>query len=146
MKKLFIVLLLLAIPVTTSADESKGKFTKHFKESMFKVTKNGEFSVEIIVKQEGLKVGLNTFKIGLHDRNDHDLEDAKITITPWMPDMGHGVKTKPVVTDKGKGLYIVENIEFSMSGLWMLKVIVKKDDTEDKAIFTIPHIKSTKKF
>jgi hypothetical protein len=134
------------MPSAAFADEGHGKFTQHFKDSMFKVTKNGNFSVEIIVKQEELKVGLNTFKIGLHDRNDHDLEGAEITIVPWMPDMGHGVKTKPVVTDKGKGLYIAENVEFSMSGLWILKVTVKKGDTEDKTIFTIPDIKSTKKF
>ena len=146
MKKLFIVLLLLAIPLITSADESKGKFTQHYKDSMFKVTKKGKFGVELIVKKEELKVGFNTIKISLHDKKDHDLEGAKITIKAWMPEMGHAVKTKPVITEKGKGLYIAENIEFSMSGMWLLKVTVKKGDIEDKSIFTFPKIKSKKKF
>jgi hypothetical protein len=144
MKNLFILLLLLIFPIVTSADE--GKITQHNKDTMSKVTENGKFAIEIIVNQEELKVGLNTMKFSLHDVNNNALEGALITIMPWMPDMGHGVKTKPVVTEEGKGLYNADNIEFSMSGLWILKIIVKKDDIEDKAVFTFPHIKSTKKF
>lgn len=144
MKNLFILLLILIFPIVTTADE--GTLAQQNKDSMSKVTKNGKFVVEIMVNQDELKVGLNTMKIALHDEKDHALEGAVITVIPWMPDMGHGVKTKPVVTDKGKGLYIAENVEFSMSGLWMIKIKIKKDDVEDKAVFTIPHVKSTKKF
>lgn len=145
MKCVFFILMLLIVPFTVCADND-GTFTKHYKESLFQVTEQREFSVEIVVQKEELKVGYNSAKLIIHDRNDHDVEGAEITIVPWMPDMGHGVKAKTVITDKGHGLYEAENIEFSMTGRWEWKITIKKGTVEDKVLFEFPDIQSGKKF
>src|SRR6185369_7413791 len=59
----------------------------------------------------------------------------KVAITPWMPTMGHGVWDKPVVTERGGGIYHVENIKIIMNGRWDLRVSVTKGTLEGQVIF-----------
>jgi hypothetical protein len=67
---------------------------------------------------------------------------AELTVTPWMPSMGHGVFERPVVTERGGGLYSVGNIDLIMGGHWELRVQVKKDGLEDNATFDFPDVRS----
>jgi len=98
------------------------------------------FSVEMVVKEHGLKTGLNGVDIIIHDKNDRDVVGAGITVTPWMPEMGHGVFDKPVITEKGGGLYEVSNIILVMSGHWELRINIAKDSMEDSAVFDFPDV------
>ncbi len=135
-----IVLFLLALSSVVHADEGHSKFTKHFQKSLFKITQKGLFSVEMIVKEGELKVGKNEIDLIIHDSNDRDVVDAKVEVIPWMPEMGHGVPEKPVIEEKGGGLYRVKNIVLIMGGNWELRVRIKKDDQEDMAGFNFPNI------
>jgi len=117
-----------------------GKFTQHYAGSLFEVTGNGLYSVEMLVIGKELKIGMNAVDVIIHDARDHDVMGAEITVTPWMPEMGHGVKEKPVITERGGGLYSVENVEISMPGLWELRVEVRKGKGEDTAIFRFPGV------
>ncbi len=99
------------------------------------------FSVELVLKEHDLKTGVNTVDLIIHDKNDRDTVSADVTVTPWMPDMGHGVSEKPVITERGGGLYSVENIILIMSGRWELRVNIKKGGMEDSAVFNFPDVK-----
>jgi len=77
----------------------------------------------------------------VHDKNDKDVASAGITVTPWMPEMGHGVYEKPVVTERGGGLYSVENIILIMGGHWELRIKIRKGDAEDSVTFDFPDVK-----
>jgi len=112
-----------------------GGFTKHYEESLFEVTRNGLFSVEMVFPGHELRTGANTVDLIIHDKEDRDVVGGEITVTPWMPAMGHGTFEAPVVTEKGGGLYAVENIILTMSGNWELRVGVKKAEAEDTAVF-----------
>lgn len=122
-------------------DHKHDQFTQHYDNSLFQITEKGLFSVEMVVKEHGLKTGMNELDIIIHDKNDRDVIGAGVTVTPWMPEMGHGVFDAPVVTEKGGGLYTVENIILIMSGHWELRVSVKQDEREDKAVFDFPDVK-----
>jgi hypothetical protein len=113
---------------------------KHYKDSLFKVTEKGLFGVEI-VKGNELKIGPNTLDVIIHDKNDADVAGAELDVTPWMPSMGHGVFERPVVTERGGGVYTVGNIDLIMGGHWELKIRVRKDGQEDAATFDFPDIR-----
>lgn len=144
MRKLAVLVLIAVLcPLPAFADvghSGEGKFTRHYAQSLFKVTDSGLYSVEMLVIGNELKIGTNAVDVIVHDAKDADVMGAEITVTPWMPGMGHGVKEKPVVTERGGGLYSVENVEISMPGRWELRVKVKKGEAEDVAVFGFPDV------
>lgn len=142
MRAVLVSLLLVVLPFSSLAGTERATFTKHYDDSIFKVTEKGLFSLEIVMKDEGFKVGQNTIDIIAHDKGDRDLVGAEITVTPWMPEMGHGVREQAVVVEKGGGLYRAENIVLNMGGFWELRIVVKKDKAEDSAVFEFRDIQS----
>ena len=101
-----------------------------------KKSDQGSFVLELAPSGEGLKNGPNSFDLMLRDPAGKGVEGAEITITPWMPLMGHGVWEKPVVTERGGGHYQVGNVVIIMSGLWELKVAVATGKKQDLAGFS----------
>ena len=118
------------------------KVTKHFDDSLTKLTDNNLYSLELVIPDEHLKMGVNTVEIIVHHSTGGDVAQADVTVTPWMPSMGHGVMEKPVVMERGGGLYSVENVVLSMTGHWQLQVKVAKDDKTDEAVFDFPEVKA----
>jgi hypothetical protein len=144
MKYFYIVASFLLVTGCASGDQAiheHDAFTQHYENSLFQVSKNRVYSVEMVIKEHELKTGANQVDIIVHDKNDHDVVGAAISVTPWMPTMGHGVLVKPVMTEKGAGLYSVDNIVFSMGGLWELRVEIDKDNVKDTAVFNFPDVK-----
>lgn len=125
-----------------SGGPAEPELTKHYEESVFKFTVNKLFGVEMVLEGNELRKGLNRLDLIIHDRNDRDVEGAEITVTPWMTDMGHGVAEKPVVVEKGGGLYRLENIDIVMAGNWELRVEVKKGGAEDGVVFVFAGMKA----
>lgn len=109
-------------------------------EDITEPTEKGLFSVKIMVQDKELKPGKNTIELLIRDKNGRDVERAEITVTPWMPEMGHGVEIEPVISEKGKGLYTADNVYLSMSGRWELRIDVQKGDARDRVVFSFPHI------
>jgi len=69
-----IVLLTLLFPLTGFAAETSqhgsDPRTKHRENGLLKMTQNGLFSVEMVIKEKELKVGVNALDIIVHDKND----------------------------------------------------------------------------
>jgi hypothetical protein len=130
---------------TTGAIHDDGEkphapMTKHYEDTLFQTTEKGEFSVEVLLPDEGIEMGFNKIDVIIHDKKDHDITGADILVTPWMPSMDHGVKEKPVISERGGGLYAVSNLVFSMTGQWEIRVKVVKGDIVDSAAITLPEI------
>lgn len=128
--------------MTESHGHGDVKVTKHFDESLTILTDKNLFSLEMVVPAKQLSMGVNTVEIIVHHASGGDVPQAELTVTPWMPSMGHGVMQKPVVTERGGGLYSVDNVVLSMTGHWQLQVKVAKDDKEDTAVFNFPEVKA----
>jgi hypothetical protein len=145
MRAALLIIFTLLFPFTGFAAEtnqsSSGAHTKHYEQSLFKVTEKGLFSVEMVIKEKEPRIGVNTLDIIVHDKNDKDTVGAEITVVPWMPEMGHGVFEKPVVKERGGGLYSLENIILIMGGHWELRMKVKKAAGEDSVTFDFPDVK-----
>jgi YtkA-like len=147
MRTAIVFLLALFFPSLSFAlhtdQPSSGSYTKHYEQSLFKVTEKGLFSVEMVIKDKELNVGVNTLDLIVHDNNNKDVVGAMVTVTPWMPEMGHGVFEKPVVRERGGGLYSVEDIILIMGGRWELRIKISKEDVEDNVTFDFPDVKSS---
>jgi hypothetical protein len=128
--------------MTESHGHGDVRITKHFDESLTMLTDKNLFSLEMVIPAKQLSMGVNTVEIIVHHASGGDVPQAELTVTPWMPSMGHGVMQKPVVTERGGGLYSVDNVVLSMTGHWQLQVKVAKDDKEDTAVFNFPEVKA----
>jgi hypothetical protein len=59
-----------------------------------------------------------------------------------MPEMGHGVFTAPIITERGGGLYRVEDVTLVMGGLWEIRIEISKDKIKDTVVFDFPDVKA----
>ncbi|MDX1777166.1 MAG: FixH family protein [Desulfobulbales bacterium] len=125
-----------------SHGHSGARVTKHFTDSLTKLTDKKLYSLELVIPQKNLTMGVNTVEIIVHHATGGDVAQADVSVTPWMPSMGHGVMEQPVITERGGGLYSVDNVILSMVGHWQLQVNVNKDGREDSAVFDFPEIKA----
>jgi protein SCO1/2 len=131
--------LLFCCPAAYAAQDTPDRHTqpaKQHADDHVQTTEKGTFGLEMMVNGQELKNGPNTLDITVRDKDGKNVEGAELTVTPWMPAMGHGVWDKPVVTERGGGKYHVENVRIIMNGLWALKVAVRKGEQEDRAEFT----------
>lgn len=67
----------------------------------------------------------NAFTFHVTDPAGNPVDGATVSVTPFMPDHGHGSSVKPSVTPKGGGAYDVTNVYLPMPGLWRLTVTVQ---------------------
>ncbi len=146
---LFLALLLsgfaannLMVQHAHAAGDHPTEFTKHFEDSTLLFTEKEMFGVELVIPNERLSTGINEFDLIVHDIEHRDIEGATVTVTPWMPEMGHGAFSPNEVTEKGGGLYSVTNLVMVMGGHWELRVDIKKGDIEDRVVFDFPFIRS----
>jgi len=143
MKSIFLVVFmtffLFAGCATNGTSQSPGvaktKFTKHFDDSLFKITEKELFSVEIITDKKALEIDKNTAGIIIHDRKDTDVEGADIRVTRWLPKNSQGSEETMKVREKGNGLYVIEKLNLLMEGNWELRVKIKKGAIEDSVTF-----------
>ncbi len=75
------------------------------------------------------------FHLGLHLMSDGEaVSGASLTVTPFMPEMGHGIAGTPEVSESDGGEYDTM-FTFSMSGYWEIDVMIHADPGTDHAVF-----------
>jgi YtkA-like len=81
---------------------------------------------------------LHTWTLHLETAQGQPINDATILVNGDMPQHGHGLPTKPVVTDKlGNGNYLVEGMKFQMTGWWVMDFAVTANGKPDKIEFNL---------
>jgi hypothetical protein len=66
------------------------------------------------------------------------VEDAVIEMDGEMPEHGHGLPTKPQVTEYlGDGDYRVEGVKFQMTGWWEVKFEIAANGQTDEVTFNL---------
>lgn len=121
-------------------------FAPHYEGSIFKVTDKKLYSVELLFKAGKFSVGANSMDMVIHrDTADNpDVEHAQIVVTPWMPAHDHGVQSVPKITERGAGLYSVENLEASMEGDWQLRISIDSLHGKDSVLVDFPDVRKEK--
>ena len=66
------------------------------------------------------------------------VDSATILVDGGMPQHGHGLPTKPVVTrHAGNGDHVVDGMKFNMGGWWVVKFRVSSPAGSDSLVFNI---------
>ena len=69
-------------------------------------------------------------------QGDSALSDAEIAVDGGMPEHGHGLPTRPRVTENlGDGRYRISGLRFTMSGNWVLVLPVRTAAVSDTLTF-----------
>jgi len=80
--------------------------------------------------------GDNSWTIRVTDAAGMPLSDRHFTVSPFMPDHGHGTAIKPIIVSRADGIYEVTRINFFMGGLWRVTIAdVEATDPADAVEF-----------
>lgn len=88
---------------------------------------------------ESIKVGrLHSWKIQVTSNEGVPVSDAKITVDGGMPQHGHGLPTKPIVTQlPGEDYELVEGMKFNMGGWWVVRLHIDGSRGNDVVTFNL---------
>jgi len=62
------------------------------------------------------------------------LDGLTLDVVPWMPAMGHGTSTTPIVTAEGQGKYLVTNVVIVMGGDYQLRTKISGAVTDSVTV------------
>lgn len=99
----------------------------------------GGLYIASIESDRPLAVGpIQTIRLVLTDTAGTAIEGASITVDGGMPAHGHGLPTRPRVTQSlGAGRYQIEGLKFSMHGWWKLQFNVDGSAGRDSVYFAL---------
>jgi hypothetical protein len=77
---------------------------------------------------------LHSWQVRLASPAGAPITHARITVDGGMPQHGHGLPTRPQVTQElPGGTYLIEGMKFSMTGWWEIKLAIDNADSPDGA-------------
>lgn len=81
---------------------------------------------------------LHRWTLHLETAGGEAVDSAKLTVDGGMPQHGHGLPTKPLVTRAlGNGDHLVEGMKFNMGGWWVVKFAVSAAGGRDSLVFNL---------
>jgi len=102
-------------------------------------SEQGNYIVSAEFLTSPVKTGMNTMRLIIYDRKSEEPVDKKLKlqVIPWMPTIVHAITEVPVIKDKGKGVYLIENINFDAAGDWEVYIKIKNGSKEDSAVLDV---------
>ncbi len=143
MKRTLLVIVMVFISAViadahSGPHEGNAKFTKHFNGTLFAISGKRQVSIEVLLDEKEHKIGSDVIGIVVHDSQDEDVEDAKLTV------IATGMAEPLKVREKGGGLYLVPKAGLPQEETWKLGISVKKKKIDDGAEFSFPEVLKTK--
>jgi len=78
------------------------------------------------------------WKVHVDDALGTPVDGAKIEVGGGMPEHGHGLPTKPRITEElGGGDYLLEGLKFTMPGWWQVTLKIHAADGDDNVTFNL---------
>jgi hypothetical protein len=104
-----------------------------------RLTDQGVFMVTYTSSIDPVPVNnIHTWTIHVESAAGEPIEQAEITVEGGMPQHGHGLPTKPQVTqDLGDGDYQVEGLRFNMPGWWEVSFHITAGGQSDSVTFNL---------
>jgi hypothetical protein len=107
--------------------------------STTRLSEKGMYKVSFQAAADSIPVNkVHSWRLHVEDSAGHPVPDASITVDGGMPEHGHGLPTKPQVTQNlGNGDYVAEGMKFQMRGWWVVRFAVTSGDTTDTVTFNL---------
>ena len=79
---------------------------------------------------------IHSWHVKLSTPDGTPVRDARISVDGGMPQHGHGLPTRPMVTRQvSDGTYLMEGMKFSMTGWWEIKLAIQSSQGSDTVAF-----------
>jgi hypothetical protein len=103
------------------------------------VSDNGLFNVSYTASSGTVPVNqMHQWTLHVETAGGEIVEDANITVNGDMPQHGHGLPTRPQVTEYlGNGDYLVEGMKFQMGGWWLIDFTITANGKTDAVHFNM---------
>ncbi|HWG85273.1 MAG TPA: FixH family protein [Deinococcales bacterium] len=102
-------------------------------------TAAGHFTVSYVPSQDPVPVNrLHQWTLSVTTPDGKPVQGASISVDGDMPQHGHGLPTRPAVTeDLGNGRYLVDGVKFQMGGWWVMDFEVRASGKADSVRFNL---------
>lgn len=99
----------------------------------------GRFVVEMEPPAQGPAINqMHAWRVKVATPDGTAVSRARINVDGGMPQHGHGLPTRPRVTQEvAPGTYLVEGMKFSMTGWWDFRLNVEAGGARDMAVFNV---------
>jgi hypothetical protein len=103
------------------------------------MTEQGLYSVSYAPQLDPIAINqIHTWTLHVETANGQVVENAQIMVDGDMPQHGHGLPTRPQVTQYlGNGDYRVEGLKFHMPGWWIVQFKIDTGDQTDQVTFNL---------
>ena len=107
--------------------------------SRTRMSEGGTYRATIRPQSDPIPQGrLHSWTLHLETASGTSVDSASIAVDGGMPQHGHGLPTKPVVTRRlGEGDHLVDGMKFNMGGWWVVKFRVSSPAGTDSVVFNI---------
>ncbi len=107
--------------------------------SRVRTSVNGRYHAAIKPDGDSIPKGkLQKWTLHLETASGSPIDDATVSVDGGMPQHGHGLPTKPLVTRHlGNGDHLVEGMKFNMGGWWVVKFRVNTTAGADSVVFNL---------
>ena len=107
--------------------------------SRTRVSEAGIYRGTILPQGDSIPQGrLQRWTLHLETAGGTAVDSATILVDGGMPQHGHGLPTKPVVTrHAGNGDHVVDGLKFNMGGWWIVKFRVSSSAGSDSLVFNV---------
>lgn len=107
--------------------------------STTRLSDNGLFNVSYAASTGTVPVNqMHQWTLHVETADGTPVEDATITVDGDMPQHGHGLPTRPQITQNlGNGDYLVEGLRFQMGGWWVMDFNITADGQTDMVRFNM---------
>lgn len=79
----------------------------------------------------------NSWVLRVLDAKGNPLPGVSIvSVTPFMPDHGHGTSAVPMATANGDGSFTISPLYLYMTGLWQITIVAQSGSQKDSAVFS----------
>ena len=107
--------------------------------STTRLSENGLFLVSYKSSQGNILISqIHQWILHVETADGQLVENATITVDGDMPEHGHGLPTRPQVTEYlGNGDYLLEGMKFQMGGWWVMDFTITAASTTDAVHFNL---------
>jgi hypothetical protein len=118
---------------------SSGADTESLDTAETRLSEQGFFKAAYVSSSVPVPVNqIHTWRVQVETADGLPLDQAEITVNGGMPQHGHGLPTRPQVTQYlGEGEYLVEGMKFNMPGWWEVKFDISANGQSDTVTFNL---------
>ena len=104
-----------------------------------RLSEQGLYRVSFTLSEPAVPINqLHTWTLHVETPDGQPIDDATIAVDGDMPQHGHGLPTRPQVTQNlGGGDYLVEGMKFQMGGWWVMDFDITTAGQRDRVTFNL---------